>query len=278
MKHLICTLALLAWMASIASAQDNDRRPTAEERIREISRKLASENPAERAEAMEEIQRLVRENTGSGDPVVVTSVEGDTEMRFEVNPTLGTEKLRGTWSDNGTKGQYTLTSLGKGRYELLARSVDAQGTESKYSDKGNLEELRKKYPFLRKFSALYIGPGRTSGAVSGTRWNPIGMPLRMTMVSENSAKAVPLLGISVRRPSKELEYHLKLPTETTWIIESVTPGKKGANLGLKRYDLITGVDGEDLTELAPLRKCEKSLSIVRRSKPVRIALPPKDTK
>ena len=76
----------------------------------------------------------------------------------------------------------------------------------------------------------------------------------------------------MRRPSSDLEFHLKLPAETSWIVETVVPGSRAEKLGLKRFDLVAGADGEDLADLGTLAKATKSLSIVRRAKPTRIAV------
>ena len=278
MKHLICVLSLLALIASAAFAQESETVESRHKRFQELAGKLASEDPAEVAAALEELRKLGGKMLDPRPPIRVSTQEGEGELHFEVDAYAGKEKIRGTWSNDGTKGQYTLTSKGKGRYELLARSVDPQGSESKYTDEGSLEELRKKYPFLRRFRAVFIGPGGIETSISGTNWNPIGVWPHRTFVKPTTTTAIPTLGITVRRPSKELEFHLKLPTETTWIVESVTSGGKGASLGLKRYDLVTEADGDDLTEIAPLQKASKTIAIVRRSKPMRLALQPTDKK
>ena len=281
MKHLICLFTLLALLAATATAQDEEIEIDGlQERIQELVRKATSGDPAEREAALAELKKLADKKADVGKGIQVRTVKGDMQLRFEVDSDAGEEKIRGTWNDKGTKGQYTLTSKGKGRYVLVALSVDADGTKSEYTDEGSLEELRKKYPFLRSFSAVFIGPGATAGSVTGAKWNAVSA-WPTTVLKErvySLTTSVPALGITVRRPSKELEFHLKLPTETTWIVESVTAGGKGASLGLKRFDLITSADGTDLDEVAPLLKANKTLAIVRRSKPMRIALAAEEPK
>jgi len=272
MKHLICTLTLVALFAAFASAQESEQ-PSPEEfdkRLRELALELASEDPAVREKAIEEFRSLITAKAGGA----AAKFKREDSVVIEIGSPLGKEKILGNWSTNGTKGRYTLESLGKGKYKLLALSVDPDGTEAKYSDEGLMADLRKKYPFLKNFGGmLFIGPGRIEGAVLKAQFaREAGALGALIPPTAATPKFIKELGLVVRRPSKELEFHLKLPTETTWIIESVTRGTKGEQLGLKRYDLITAADGADLTELAPLKTASKTLEIVRRSKPMRIAL------
>ena len=86
------------------------------------------------------------------------------------------------------------------------------------------------------------------------------------------APLVTALGLTLRRPSKDLEFHLKLPTETSWIVEWVKPGSRGAELGLKKMDLLTHADGSDLSEVKTVKLAKSSLAVVRRGKPMRVSL------
>jgi S1-C subfamily serine protease len=114
------------------------------------------------------------------------------------------------------------------------------------------------------------GPAGVPGsASSGSTW-----PIRFGVSTGRTAKPVTKLvkefGMTVRRPSTDLEYHLKLPAETSWIVEQVVPNSRAEKLGLKRFDVIAGADDEDLTEFSTLSRAKKRLSIVRRAKPSRI--------
>jgi len=265
MKYPILILSLVALFAGFATAQEKEQPGVEdlEKRMREIAAELASEDPAVRKKAMEEMRRLMLKRSGQPNPFVV-----------QVEMKESTEKISGNWTKDGAEGKYTLKSLGKGRYKLSAESTDPEGTVTKYDDEGTMAELRAKYPFLKHSDGIImIGKG-------GAGWPRMAFTSRSGGLSPNAPnfKYVKSLGVLVRRPSKDLEYHLKLPVDTTWIVESVTKKLKGDKLGLRRFDLITGADGEDLTELAPLEKAQKNLSIVRRSKPVRIALAKADDK
>jgi hypothetical protein len=184
------------------------------------------------------------------------------------------ETMQGSWSDeDGSKGTYTLTSLGKGRYKLAASKVGKEGAKTEYKDEGTLAELRKKYSFLKQFAVFRFKQPTTQGGFSlpAQRYEVNRFPTWTVGVNTRpEIKFIKSLGVTVRRPSKELEYHLKLPTETTWIVEKVVPHAK--KHGLRKLDLLTEADGEDLTDLKTLVGAKKVLVAFRRGKSMRIAL------
>jgi hypothetical protein len=183
------------------------------------------------------------------------------------------ETMQGSWSDDdGSKGQYTLTSLGKGRYKLAASKVGTEGAKTEYKDEGTLVDLRKKYSFLKQFAVFRFKQPTVEGTVTlpAQRYEVNRFPAWTVGVNtQPDIKFIKSLGVTVRRPSKELEYHLKLPTETTWIVEKVLPSAKH---GLRTLDLLTGADDGDLSELKTLKDAQRVIVAIRRGKSIRIAL------
>ncbi|MEM8884187.1 MAG: hypothetical protein AAGD14_08975, partial [Planctomycetota bacterium] len=141
---------------------------------------------------------------------------------------------------------------------LNATKTGPDGEESRITDKGTMSELRKKYSFLAGFMTVM------PTVRIGTPRPPV------------AARPQRALGLTLRRPSKDLEFHMKLPTETSWIVDTVQPGSIGAKLGLKKMDLLTHADDVDLSELASLTNAKRALAIVRRGKSMRLALPGED--
>ena len=251
-RWLIILPLLLLLPALPVYAGDEETR---EKTLRELVERLQTAEREEQSEIVKELQKLLAEsaeNWFSGGIVLEVNKAGP-----------GKESISGRWSDDGESGHYTLTSLGKSRYKLKANKTGQEGEATKIEDEGTLAELRKKYPFLKSFQFVTLGPAGGTGTFA-MRTNPF--------ASWPALKHAIALGVTLRRPSKDLEYHLKLPTETSWIVESVPPGSRGAKLGLKKLDLLTHADDEDLSDVESLKAAKKSLALVRRGKPMRVSL------
>jgi len=251
MKRWMIVLPLLA---ATLFAQDAEEKPDKQKQIRELIERMQDADPAERKKLTAELRKLMLPAGWTpfdpkGNSVVVTLDD------------VSQEQIAGNWrEEDGGQGKYTLTSKGGGEYTLRAELTGSDGEKSVFEDKGTLAELRKKYKFLKQFSFVALPP-RTYTA------NPLS--LHFTGFQELSKSA---MGMKLRRPSADLEYHLKLPTETAWIVDSVKKGSQADKLGLKKFDLITHADREDLSEIKTLKAAKKVLAVIRRGKPMTVPL------
>jgi len=261
--------------------KEADEKADPQVEIHKVLEQLRAAEPEERKALVDRLKHLIRDAMehprGEGTAIPLLPQR---EVVLQVENNSDKETITGSWAEgDGVKGEYTLTSLGKSRYKLDASKSDAEGVVTKFEDEGTLAELREKYSFIQGVSivALFdtttgrvrrsgiplVGDGPNRGA--GTMGALFPFALAETQTRET-------FGMRLRRPSKELEYHLKIPTETAWIVDSVTPGSKAEELGLKKMDLITGADGSDLSEFATLEKATKVLTIIRRGKAERLSL------
>lgn len=276
MTNWMLTLVLLA-----TPLMAQEKSPPSPVETDELFKKLTSEiektkldqDELDRVMAgLREALRKMNDARGTG----VSFLQLGPELKFVVRGGQGGEEMKGSWTDSdGSKGEYKLSSLGKGRYRLLATKRGKDGAATRYEDEGTLVQLRQKYRFLQQFTMVRVhhAVGEPDSIVHFKTqvFDVSGMSPTRTLAVNTSPeiKFIKALGILVRRPSKELEYHLKLPTETTWIVEKLLPNAKR---GLRKLDLLTEADGEDLSELKTLKDAKKVLVVVRRGKTMRIAL------
>ncbi|MHC4848310.1 MAG: hypothetical protein ACYTEG_07635 [Planctomycetota bacterium] len=252
MKRWMIVLPLLA---ATLFAQDVEERPDKQKQIRELIERMQDADPAERKKLTEQLQKLML-------PAVWTPLDMKGQSVVVTLDNASQEQIAWNWQEeDGGQGKYTLTSKGGGEYTLRAELTGSDGEKSVFEDKGTLAELRKKYKFLKQFSFVALPPR------SMTTTNPIA--LRFTEVRDLTKSA---MGMKLRRPSAELEYHLKLPTETAWIVDSVKKGSQADKLGLKKFDLITHADREDLSEFKTLKAAKKELTVIRRGRPMTVSL------
>jgi len=252
MKQLLVLLTLLACLPLFAHAQAPEQKPI-DAQIAKLIDKLQAA-PAEKHPALlKQLTELLRKRGGAA--FGFGTMPG---IIVEIGARGPSESMSGNWvGSQGEKGTYTLKSVGKGAYKLEARITAADGTMSNIKDEGKMPGLQKKYRFLKEWTFMA----------------PRAIPVGISIATPPTVR-VNKLGVTLRRPSADLEYHLKLATETSWIIDKVAPGSRAEKLGLKRHDLLVGADAADLSDLATLRNATKSLSVVRRAKakPARIAL------
>jgi len=252
MKQVFVILTLLAYLPLIAHAQAPELKPI-DTQIAKLIDKLQAAPAEERPALLKQLTELLRKRGGAA--FGFGTMPG---IVVEIGASFPSESMSGVWvGDQGEKGTYTLKSLGKGGYRLDAHITLADGTRSNIKDEGKMPGLQKKYLFLKEWT--FMAPRAT----------PVGITIKTP-----SPVKVDKLGLTLRRPSPDLEYHLKLAAETSWIIDKVIPGSRAEKLGLKRHDLLVGADADDLSDLATLRNATKSLSVVRRAKakPARMSL------
>lgn len=245
MKQTLVILTLIAFLPLAALAQEP------EVQIAELLKQIEKAPTEEQAALLKKLIELLHKRGaapfGVGPGIIV-----------QLGTRFPSESMSGSWvGSQGEKGNYTLKTIGKGVYKLDAKITARDGTESAIKDEGKLPALHNKYPFLREFK--FVSPRTTSP-----------LEARLLVQWPRTKTATPLkvdtLGVMVRRPSPDLEYHLKLPAETTWIVTQVTPGTRADKLGIKRHDLLVGADSDDLSDLKTLRNAAKSISIIRRAK------------
>jgi hypothetical protein len=258
------SMLMLCLLAAPLLAQETPKPENPE--LEALLKKIKEVSPADRERLIEELRRSVIDKFEATTKVQLQGVTLDLDSR------TGQEKMTGSWKDaSGVSGDYVITGLGNGRYRLEAVQTGAEDEVTRIKDEGTLADLHRKYPFMKSLGFVTIvtpdAPFTTGSPLKGRFAAGAMGELMPAPVAEKT-----VLGVTVRRPSKDLEYHLKLPTETTWIVEAVLPGSKGAKLGLKKMDLITEADGADLAELKTLEEAKESLAVVRRGKPVRISL------
>ena len=209
------------------TVQAGDDRQTA---LAEIVRQLETGDPGERAKALEKLRSLAEPRTAPEVSVGFLDMIGVDAS--------GGETMSGSRSVNGKRTDYTLRSLGKGRYRLEASISDAHGEKSAVRDEGTLAELRKKYEFLGDVGAMVV-------------------PLQWPQSRPEREASLPGLGIKVKRPGQDLSWHFYVPPGVGFVVTEVDPQSLGEELGLKPHDLLLKIDGrpiEGRRELAAMAK------------------------
>jgi hypothetical protein len=219
--------------------------------------------------SLEEVIGLVEASSGPHRDEILRKLRSLQESRSTARVTTGfldsigvdasgSEVMSGSRSVNGKRTDYTLRSLGKGRYKLEASTSDANGEKSRVKDEGTLAELRKRYEFLGDVGAMVL-------------------PLRFSRPPVEQARiGIPELGIKVKRPGADLAWHFFVPPGVGFVVTDVDPLSLGHKLGLKPHDLLLKIDGrpiEGKTQLAAIAKGRGKLEAIRRAKPVQIEFP-----
>ena len=237
-------IVILLLLGSTLQAQEKEKTKG----VAEIVRLLESGDPEKREQAIRMLRSLDRTTADSF--IKLTFSYPLHELR------TGAETMTGSLDINGKRTNYTLRSLGKGRYKLEADVTDENGEKSKVQDEGTLAELRKKYEFLGQF-------------------NTVRLPARNYEVPK-STRSIPELGIKVKRPGADLAWHFYVPPGVGYVVTEVDPLLLGHKLGLKPHDLLLKIDGrpiESKTELAGIAKGRGKLEVIRRAKPATIKFP-----
>lgn len=255
------------------------------ERQREVSAKLnrlldelRSKNEATRKDAMEALKQA---NMSLDEllPLIAEALERAESARTALGAFqlagpaartlyLGTEAISG--SADGT--DYTLRSLGDGKYELNAtkRAEDGRLME-KFADQGTLKELQEKYAFLRGGLAIQM-PAAAAQPLRG-RIGDLGFWTGTEVRLDNGYRAVVWngggrVGVNVAPPPEELRFHLELPEGAGFIVQEVVPGSRAEQIGIRRMDILLRLDGELIDSPIQLKKLHEKtgvLEIIRRA-------------
>lgn len=88
-----------------------------------------------------------------------------------------------------------------------------------------------------------------------------------------------VIGVNIERPGRALAEQLGIDRNGSLIVTSVTSGDPAERAGLKRYDVITSIDGQPATNDSLKEAKERAgyqgqieLSIVRRGKPAKVTV------
>ncbi len=172
----------------------------------------------------------------------------------------GGESMSGSFSENGKKGTYQLTSTGNGGYKLAAKLLDGETVLKEIKDQGTFSDLRKKYKFLGS-RGLFVAtamPGfdLDAGTTSVLRRFVTGLPQ-------------PIIGVVARPATETLRHHLELPTGGGVVLDKILPGSRAERIGLKQHDILVRIDGTLVDEAKQVRKLAKDgvkLELIRRGK------------
>jgi hypothetical protein len=258
------------------------------EQVKKWFEQLQHADQAKRTEAIEALGKLdekalrlllevVREQAGKG---FVKYDEFKTVFTPMTTLTLAPDSpgeiIKGSWAEKGEQIDYTLKSLGKGRYKLEAQvKGDAERT---VKDEGTMDELKGRHKFLKAVVALVTPTPewRLTTDLRQAGWAewPSSRDLSVVYGPKKAAKPQSLrgLGVTVKPPSEELGYHLYLPQGVGLVIDKVKPGSKGEKLGLKRFDVLTKIGGEYVENSRQLQNPKGTLELVRRGKPLEIEI------
>ncbi len=262
------------------------------ERQREVSAKLnrlldelRSKNEATRKDAMEALKQA---NLSLDEllPLIAEALERAERIRTDLGEyralasglrtlRLGTEAISG--SADGT--DYTLRSLGDGKYELTATKRHADGKLMEETrDQGTLKDLQEKYAFLR--AGLAIQAPLVAATPVQVNWGDFGGVWRGRVVTDGNAQDLTWngggrVGVNVTPPPEELRFHLQLPEGAGFIVQQVVPGSRAEQIGIRRMDILLKLDGELIDSPIQLKKLHEKtgvLEIIRRAETRKIDL------
>jgi hypothetical protein len=294
---------LLAQEPAGEPAQGSSQDRSQEERAKEKAREEAAKRDAEAVRAKaEDLRRLIEDLRSKSDatradamaalkranasldellPLVADALRQAEEARTKLGTELqlamptrtlllgaaGSETISG--SADGT--DYTLRSLGDGKYELTATKHSPNGQfMEKTVDKGTLKELQDKYSFLGSALALQVSY-RSSFASAALR----ALASPSTVATPGVYDGGGVVGVTVTPPSDELRFHLELPEGAGFIVQEVAPGSRAEQIGIRRMDVLLRIDGELIDSPIQLKKLHESqgiLEIIRRAESKKIDL------
>jgi hypothetical protein len=188
---------------------------------------------------------------------------------------VGSEAISG--SADGT--DYTLKSLGGGKYELNATKKSEDGKlMEEWKDQGTMKELQEKYAFLRSGLAIQV-PAATA-QVASANWGNRAFWTGTDVRYDNGYRAVTWnggerVGVNVTPAPEELRFHLELPEGAGFLVREVVPGSRAEEIGIRRMDILLRIDGELIDSPLQLKKLHEKkgvLEIIRRAETKRIDL------
>jgi len=249
-------------------AQDKDKQKSPDRA--EVMRWLLQLNsgPAQRKEAEAALLKLTPEQLIEAlrqtqkDHIFFSDKHGKVRgLRLLLDPGGSREIINGSWTDGDQKVTYNLKSLGKGRYKLTGSKHNSAGDSAVFSDKGTLAELKQRHEFLKANLAI-----RVPSVVLHARTD------RRILRPTAKPAPIPSLGITVKMPSEDLAYHLYLPQGVGLLVTNVSPGSVAEKLGLKKWDVITRLDGKWIEQRSQLNVKTGTLEYLRRTRAGRLTL------
>lgn len=271
------------------AAEQRSKWGMTEQELRRLLEELRSKSEAKREEAMAAIKRA---NASIDDllPLIAQVLENAERARaalgtFQIGGgPLGTRALlldtnsgsAEVISGSADGTDYTLKSLGAGKYELAAtkRAEDDKVMEET-KDQGTIKELQEKYAFLRSGLGLAIQMSAQPLVVAGH-----GGRLFTATVQGGATAAVTWggggkVGVLVMPPTEDLRFHLEIPEGAGFIVQDVVAGSRAEQIGIRRMDVLLRLDGELIDSPIQLKKLHEKtgvLEIIRRSETKKIDL------
>lgn len=268
-------------------AEQRSKWGVTEQELRRFIDELRSKSGEKREEAMAAIKRA---NASIDDllPLIAEALETAERARgalggFELKPAArtvlfalggGSEVISG--SADGT--DYTLKSLGEGKYELSATKRNGDGrVMEETKDTGTLKELQEKYAFLKAGLAIQVPavPQPLNVRVRAAQLlfaGPTAVAPEVHFVTWDGGGRV---GVAVLSPSEDLRFHLQLPEGAGFIVQQVVEGSRAEQIGIRRMDILLRLDGELIDSPVQLKKLHEKagvLEIIRRSETKKIDL------
>ena len=255
------SLMLLSLILTTSTALAQEKPKPDKAQVKKWIQMLSSEDAAKRDEAVSALRDLgpagfeamleaLREKS-PGTQVVKIDPKGMEGWTF-LDGTDGSvkETMRGSVRDGEARIEYTLNSLGAGRYRLSATRRTGDD-EAKIKDEGTLAELRKRHSFLKDMRGIRFAE----------------FPFKLQRIrAEPQATPIRSLGITVRPVPEVLGYHLFLPAKVGYVVETVEKGGRGEKLGLQRFDVLTRSDGRWVQSTDQLARAGAEIGYLRRAR------------
>ena len=155
-------------------------------------------------------------------------------------------------SIGGSGVEYTQTPEGV-KVKIRDRDADGNVTEREYEGE-SLDEIRRQHPEiaerLQGFSTITIGPQIFRGGGLGRRLPvPLAEEPPVVTPSEPAAQRAPF-GVQVAPVEPVLAVQLGLEAGHGILVVDVIQGSLAEKMGVLRYDVIVGVDGNPVTDYA----------------------------
>ena len=260
----------------------------AAERVKRLLGDLQSRDEAERARAIEQLKQ-VDMKLEELLPLIEEVLARTERMRgalagFQVEPrTLVLRGLGGSEGSEAISGtadgtEYSLKSLGGGKYQLTATKRDDDGRMmEQIEDQGTMAELQGKHAFLQAGLAVewkvpatwdyFVSNGQATAAKR--------FRAPVADVGHGVWDGGGRVGVTVCPPSEDLRFHLQLPEGAGFIVQYVVPGSRAEQIGIRRMDILLKLDGELIDSPIQLKKLHEKtgvLEILRRSEARKIDL------
>jgi hypothetical protein len=164
-------------------------------------------------------------------------------------PGAGTERTV-VVERNGERTEVRVAADGKVTTRFTRRDADGKAVEEIVEAK-SLEDLAKENPAVHGKVKELLGDGGGFRIRLGAMPGPRDMPLLRSGDAATGAR--PVLGVVLAPVPDLLRVHCALPEGEGQVIEEVLPGTLAARTGLRRHDVLLGVNGLPAGDAADVR-------------------------